>query len=73
MSDEIDRANDYAALMLESQIAAARINTIQVSAFTCECCGKAIPEARRRAVMGCVMCIDCQSVNELKNKHYRSV
>lgn len=73
MSDEIDRANDYAALMLESQIAAARINTIQVSAFTCECCGKAIPEARRRAVIGCDTCVDCQSVNEMKNRHYRSV
>ncbi|HHG8603250.1 TPA: TraR/DksA family transcriptional regulator [Morganella morganii] len=73
MSDEIDRANDHAALVLESQIAATRITAAGVSAFECEGCGKPIPEPRRRAVIGCTMCIDCQAIDELKNKHYRSV
>ena len=36
MSDEIDRANDHAALVLESQIAAARITAAGASAFECE-------------------------------------
>lgn len=73
MSDEIDRANDHAVLVLESQIAAARIYSTGVSAFECEGCGKPIPESRRLAVIGCTMCIDCQAIDELKNKHYRSV
>lgn len=73
MSDEIDRANDHAVLVLESQIAAARTTAAGVSAFECEECGKQIPESRRRAVIGCTMCVDCQAINELKNKHYRSV
>lgn len=73
MSDEIDRVNDHAVLVLESQIAAARTTAAGVSAFECEECGKPIPESRRRAVIGCTMCIDCQAIDELKNKHYRSV
>lgn len=73
MSDEIDRANDHAVLVLESQIAAARTTAAGVSAFECEECDKPIPESRRRAVIGCTMCIDCQVIDELKNKHYRSV
>lgn len=73
MSDEIDRANDHAGLVLESQIAAARTTAAGVSAFECEECCKPIPESRRRAVIGCTMCVDCQAINELKNKHYRSV
>lgn len=73
MSDEIDRANDHAALVLESQINAARPVVCQPSAFECDSCGKPIPEARRLAAMGCTMCVDCQAVSELKNKHYRSV
>lgn len=73
MSDEVDRANDHAGLVLESQIAAARTTAAGVSAFECEECVKPIPESRRRAVIGCTMCVDCQAINELKNKHYRSV
>ena len=73
MSDEIDRANDHAALVLESQINAARAVVSQPSAFECGSCGKPIPAARRLAVMGCTMCVDCKAVFELKNKHYRSV
>ena len=73
MSDEIDRANDHAVLVLESQIAAARTTAAGVSAFECEECGKPIPESRRSAVIGCTMCVDCRAIDELKNKHYRSV
>lgn len=34
----------------------------------CEDCGEEIPEARRLAVKGCKMCIECQLVNERKNR-----
>lgn len=71
MSDEIDRANDHAALVLESQIAAARQTIIRISAFVCENCDCPIPEMRRIAVVGCTLCTDCQIIDELKNKHYR--
>ncbi|BBG58857.1 TraR/DksA family transcriptional regulator [Providencia rustigianii] len=73
MSDVIDRANDHAALVLEQHIEAARKPVNSVSAFECENCDHPIPEARRQAVMGCTLCIDCQILSELKDKHYRSV
>jgi len=71
MSKEIDRASDHEMLMREQRIKAIRPRG--VSAFFCECCGKPIPESRRIASIGCTLCIDCQTVSELKNKHYRSV
>ncbi len=73
MPDVIDYANEHAALVLERHIAAARITAIGDSAFECECCGNPIPEARRLAVTGCTMCVDCQAIDELKQQHYRSV
>nr|WP_294103580.1 TraR/DksA family transcriptional regulator [Providencia sp.] len=73
MSDVIDRANDHAALVLEQNIQAARKPVNGVSAFECENCDHPIPEARRKAVMGCTFCIDCQTLFELKEKHYHSV
>lgn len=73
MPDEIDYANDHAALVLERNLSRPRITAVGIAAFECECCGNPIPEPRRRAVIGCTMCIDCQAIDELKNKHYRSV
>ncbi|MGK8440648.1 TraR/DksA C4-type zinc finger protein [Ectopseudomonas hydrolytica] len=34
------------------------------SATECESCGGEIPEARRRAVPGCQMCVHCQGYME---------
>lgn len=73
MSDVIDRANEYAALVLEQNIQAATKPAGGVSAFVCENCDHPIPEERRQAVIGCTLCIDCQILFELKDKHYRSV
>lgn len=73
MSDVIDRANEHAALVLEQNIQAARKPANRVSAFECENCDHPIPEARRQAVIGCTLCIDCQILFELKEKHYHSV
>ncbi|MDD9341768.1 MAG: TraR/DksA family transcriptional regulator [Providencia heimbachae] len=73
MSDVIDRANEYAALVLEHNIQAAKKSRNTVSTFVCENCDHPIPEARRQAVIGCTLCIDCQILFELKDKHYRSV
>ena len=32
----------------------------------CDDCGEPIPEARRLAVSGCTMCIECQTFHERK-------
>ena len=34
------------------------------SATECEGCGIDIPEARRQAVPGCQLCVDCQGLRE---------
>lgn len=34
------------------------------SAHECDECGKPIPEARRRAVAGCRLCVTCQRLRE---------
>lgn len=73
MSKEIDIASEQEELLRENQIKAITNRQRGVSAFFCECCGKPIPENRRIASIGCTLCIDCQTLSELKSKHYRSV
>ena len=34
----------------------------------CEDCGEEIPEARRRAALGCRRCIDCQTLFERRHR-----
>ena len=36
----------------------------RLSAYYCAFCGEPIPEARRLAVPGCRLCIDCQTERE---------
>lgn len=36
----------------------------------CEECGAEIPEPRRKAVMGCRLCVGCQEMVERWNKQY---
>ena len=36
------------------------------SATECADCGDAIPEARRRAVPGCQLCVECQGLQEVR-------
>ncbi|OKP03908.1 TraR/DksA C4-type zinc finger protein [Xenorhabdus eapokensis] len=73
MSRELDRACEHAAEILECRIAAHVNRPVGVSAFACEDCGQPIPAQRRRIVAGVTRCATCQSVFELKQKHYRSV
>ena len=37
------------------------------SLLNCEDCGEEIPEARRKVVMGCRMCIECQTYNDKRS------
>ncbi|MDC9603945.1 TraR/DksA C4-type zinc finger protein [Xenorhabdus griffiniae] len=73
MSREIDRACERTAEILERRIAAHVSRPVGVSAFKCEDCGAPIPKERCRIIAGVTRCATCQSVFELKQKHYRSV
>ena len=66
MSDVIDVANDHADYLLQVSIAQHQRRTAgqATSAEFCEACGDDIPQARRVAVPGCKLCIDCQQLRE---------
>lgn len=48
------------------QALAKRVQYQGESATECESCGTDIPEARRKAVPGCQLCVDCQSIMEAR-------
>lgn len=70
MTDAIDRACDREAEMLADALAeqARRAGlagkTAADSAESCEDCGGPIPSARRLAVPGCLLCVECQAAHE---------
>ena len=81
MPDEIDRASENAAFLLEARIKEQRRKALpplrpplirgeregsRGGAITCEDCGEVIPEKRRKAVPGCLRCIGCQREFESK-------
>ena len=43
-----------------------RVRYEGVSALECDDCGDEIPEARRLAVPGCRLCVDCQGLAEAR-------
>lgn len=44
----------------------SRVRYQGVSATECDNCGDDIPEARRLAVPGCRLCVECQGLQEVK-------
>ncbi|MDH2998108.1 molecular chaperone DnaK [Pasteurellaceae bacterium LFhippo2] len=72
MKDQIDRANELAEKEREFALAKYRQKqTACVSLTDCEDCDEPIPEERRRFVVGCTRCIDCQQDHEHRLKGYR--
>ena len=69
--DFIDMAQAREQEERERHIHRARSRTVSPSRFLCEECDAPIPEARRIAVPGVALCVTCQEMAELKNKHYR--
>jgi len=63
--DICDIANDYAERSLNERIQ-GRVQYAGHSAEECQECGCEIPEARRKAVPGCCMCVDCQEISEVR-------
>lgn len=70
MTDAVDRACEREAEMLadalveQARRAGLAGKTAADSAAFCEDCGDAIPAARRKAVPGCLLCVDCQTAHE---------
>jgi len=60
--DECDRASEAETKFREQALRAARPcgGSVSCGAATCIDCGEKIPEARRKAVPGCIRCAPCQ-------------
>ncbi|WP_434132274.1 TraR/DksA family transcriptional regulator [Enterobacter cloacae] len=71
MADFIDLVQERELAERERHINSARRRPASPSRLLCEACDAPIPEARRIAVPGVAMCVTCQEMTELKNKHYR--
>lgn len=68
MQDSIDQANELAQREIDSILARRKTNTICESAIHCKGCEEAIPQARREAVKGCRYCVECQQIEDLRNR-----
>ena len=65
MADFCDNGTDMERLARETAIAEAGLkNTGRPSRETCAECGSVIPEARRQAIPGVTLCIQCQAEQE---------
>lgn len=71
MADTIDLAQQREQEDRERYINNARNRVVTPSRLCCEACDAPIPEARRVAVPGVTLCVGCQQITEMKNKHYR--
>jgi len=71
MVDTMDIAQQRQAERLAQDIAAVTQRPKGISAFFCEECDSAIPEARRRALNGVSRCVGCQELAERRARHYQ--
>ncbi len=73
MPDEMDIAQDLAeefrtnALMMHG-INHTQRKSLKTAPTHCESCGEEIPKARRRAMLGCCLCTDCQAEAEQERR-----
>ncbi len=70
MSDIIDRANDTADFNLNVALKNHQHDNDLVSAEWCDECGMEIPEARRIALPGVQLCVDCARAKETRERGY---
>lgn len=65
MTDQFDRAQELEIEEWERrQRDAVRPAPVRESSPDCRHCGDPIPEARRKAVPGCQLCVECQTYIE---------
>jgi len=69
-ADWVDEAQEVTQLMVDSQVERIRSSLISpaISSAECERCGHEIPEARRRAVPGVRLCVECQTIAEFRRR-----
>ena len=68
MRDSVDRANNLAQSEIDSLVAQRKVYTGKSALYCCQC-SDPIPQARRDAVPGVSLCIDCQQADELRARH----
>lgn len=68
MGNEMDRAcqvnEDFQEFALERQLKSRNEANYVSTGSNCGACGEEIPEARRLAMPGCCLCVDCQAKEE---------
>ena len=73
MADDIDFANDLVQKQIDQAVEArlALLSDIVLpSLMFCDECEEPIPEGRRLAQPGCMLCIECQSTDDLRASRY---
>lgn len=66
-----DAVNEQINSTIEDAVARARKELPQGESLTeCEECGEPIPEARRKAIPGVRLCINCQQERDLHNASF---
>ncbi|HAF00398.1 MAG TPA: hypothetical protein DCG63_03800 [Methylophilaceae bacterium] len=75
--DDLDRAQELEMMQRQEAIAKqqkrfAALSSIPGAETALDClqCGVEIPEKRRRAIPGIMVCVDCQTLNEKEDKRY---
>lgn len=67
MSDYADQSAVAGEMLFQVSLANARAtNCADVENIYCAGCGEEIPEPRRKAMPGCIYCIECQQIKERK-------
>nr|DAR60790.1 MAG TPA: DksA-like zinc finger domain containing protein [Caudoviricetes sp.] len=70
MPDMFDKAQEIEQLERDHALR-KRHTTHTASRLFCEDCDEPIPEMRRNKIPGCTRCVECQTIYETKQKHYR--
>lgn len=63
MADDIDRAGEYETLMREAALS-RRVQFTGESRIYCADCDGGIPPARREALPGVQLCVECAAFSE---------
>ncbi|MDG6881050.1 DnaK suppressor protein [Phocoenobacter uteri] len=71
MSDPIDKAQELQEILNKTALAKTQQKTTACSLGFCEDCDEAIPEKRRKAILGVTRCVNCQEIFEQKSQHWR--
>lgn len=67
MADVIDRASEQEEYLRQAALQKRGNAYAKPSAEFCEDCGQYIPEVRRACLSGCMTCVDCQELRELRH------